>query len=107
MWIKLCDQTIHHRKFRKAAELLGGKEAFSRVLTCWFAGMNYANFHKTGGFLPTEEWYRDQKRKDACKNVPAARHRHPAEQSTLPSTVKASLWPPSTAGWTVSSYLPE
>jgi hypothetical protein len=49
--MKFCDRTVHHAKFRKAAELLGGKDAFARALTCFFAGMSYANDHRTDGFL--------------------------------------------------------
>lgn len=51
MWIRNDDRFVHHDKFARAAELLGGPYAFGRVMAVWAAGQCYANHNETDGVL--------------------------------------------------------
>ena len=52
VWARLDDGSIDHLKFRHAERLLGGRNAFARVWTCWTAGLVFANRVLSDGFLP-------------------------------------------------------
>lgn len=54
MWFKVDDRALHHKKFRKAANDLGGSHALSRVVTVWLAGGTYSSQHNHTGELPLE-----------------------------------------------------
>jgi hypothetical protein len=54
-WVKVDDKFSRGRKVKRAARILGGRNARARILAVWLDAMSYCNLNLTDGLLPDDE----------------------------------------------------